>query len=132
MFSNDTLPRGAGDGIEGGAFWDIHGNLRDAYVYIKDGELPDIGDGGEGNEPKVKLFTPDSSWTWYLSEYDPKTKRAFGFCLDSGFPDGAELGYVSLEELAEARGRLGLPIERDLYWTPVTFEELQQRARRSA
>ena len=24
-----------------------------------------------------KFFTPDSSWTWYVSEYNPETKIAF-------------------------------------------------------
>jgi hypothetical protein len=30
-----------------------------------------------------------------------------------------ELGYVSLHELAEVRGPLGLPLERDLYFAPT-------------
>ena len=61
----------------------------------------------------VKLFTPDGSATWLLSEIDPDhPDRAFGLCdLGLGFP---ELGYVSLAELAAIRGHLGLPVERDL------------------
>ena len=35
-----------------------------------------------------------------------------------------ELGYVSLKELEEVRGPMGLPIERDLYWQPKTLEEI--------
>ncbi|WP_370460101.1 DUF2958 domain-containing protein [Acidovorax sp. JMULE5] len=63
--------------------------------------------------PVVKLFTPDAGATWLLSEIDPEDEdRAFGLCdLGLGCP---ELGYVSLEELASVRGRLGLPVERDL------------------
>lgn len=66
--------------------------------------------------PVVKLFTPDASATWLLSEIDPNNEdRAFGLCdLGQGFP---ELGYVSLAELQAACGRLGLPIERDLHFT---------------
>ena len=30
-----------------------------------------------------------------------------------------ELGYVSLSELAALRGRLNLPVERDLYFVPA-------------
>ncbi len=65
--------------------------------------------------PVVKLFTPDAGATWLLTEIDPgDDDRAFGLCdLGFGFP---ELGYVSLTELATVRGRLGLPVERDLHF----------------
>ena len=62
----------------------------------------------------VKLFTPASSWTWLLTEYDPAEQLAFGFCYDASYPEGAELGYVSLLEL-KAIVQPGLPaVERDL------------------
>lgn len=66
--------------------------------------------------PILKLFTPDAGATWLLAELDPgEPDRAFGLCdLGLGCP---ELGYVSITELASVRGRLGLPIERDLYFT---------------
>ena len=59
--------------------------------------------------PVVKLFTPDASATWLLTELDPDDPdRAFGLCAPGlGFP---ELGYVSLAELRELRGALGLPV----------------------
>lgn len=60
----------------------------------------------------AKFFTPDSNWTWYASEYDPETSVCFGFV--QGFE--GELGYFSLDELASAKGPMGLGIERDLYW----------------
>lgn len=65
--------------------------------------------------PVVKLFTPDADATWLLTEIDPDDNdRAFGLCdLGQGFP---ELGYVSLAELHAVRGRLGLPVERDLHF----------------
>lgn len=68
--------------------------------------------------PVVKLFTPDAGCTWLLSELDPDDPDiAFGLCdLGLGCP---ELGYVSLAELEKVRGRLGLPIERDLYFVPT-------------
>lgn len=67
--------------------------------------------------PVVKLFTPDGSATWLLAEIDPQDPdRAFGLCdLGFGFP---ELGWVSLAQIAAVRGRLGLPVERDLHFTP--------------
>ena len=62
--------------------------------------------------PVVKLFTPDAGATWLLTELDPdEPEIAFGLCdLGLGFP---ELGSVSLLELAQVRGKLGLPVERD-------------------
>lgn len=65
--------------------------------------------------PVVKLFTPDTGATWLLTEIDPDDRdHAFGLCdLGLGMP---ELGWVSLQELAAVRGRLGLPIERDLHF----------------
>ena len=66
--------------------------------------------------PVVKLFTPDAACTWLLTELDPdEPDHAFGLCdLGMGFP---ELGTVSLNELAALRGKLGLPVERDLWFT---------------
>jgi hypothetical protein len=66
-------------------------------------------------KPVVKLFTPDGGATWLLTEIDPdEPDIAFGLCdLGMGFP---ELGNVSLAELAEVRGQLGLPIERDKWF----------------
>jgi hypothetical protein len=65
--------------------------------------------------PVVKLFTPDAGATWLLTEIDPADHdHAFGLCdLGHGFP---EMGWVSLDELASVRGRLGLPVERDLHF----------------
>ncbi len=66
--------------------------------------------------PVLKLFTPDGSATWLLTELDPDDPDiAFGLCdLGMGYP---ELGSVSLSEIAAVRGRMGLPIERDLHFT---------------
>jgi len=65
--------------------------------------------------PVIKLFTPDANCTWLLTELDPEDHDiAFGLCdLGLGFP---ELGYVSIEEISRLRGRLGLPVERDLWF----------------
>jgi hypothetical protein len=61
----------------------------------------------------AKFFTPDSSGTWYATEFD-------GADTFFGLVDGLEreLGYFSLRELETARGPLGLPVERDRWWTP--------------
>lgn len=66
--------------------------------------------------PVVKLFTPDAGCTWLLTELDPdEPDIAFGLCdLGLGCP---ELGSVRISELESVRGRLGLPVERDRYFT---------------
>jgi hypothetical protein len=68
---------------------------------------------------QVKFFTQDSNWTWYASEFDGKDTF---FGLVSGFE--VELGYFSLKELQEARGPMGLQIERDLDFETKTLKEL--------
>jgi len=73
--------------------------------------------GGEDIDPLpvIKLFTPDASATWLLTEIDPDDEDlAFGLCdLGLGCP---ELGSVRLSELDSVRGRLGLPIEKDIHF----------------
>lgn len=68
----------------------------------------------------VKFFTPDSDWTWYASEFDGDN-TFFGLVI--GFM--AEFGYFTLSELEEARGPLGLPIERDEHFEPKPLRELR-------
>ena len=70
----------------------------------------------------VKFFTPDSNWTWYATEFDGED-TFFGFV--SGHE--GELGYFSLSELEGARGPLGLPVERDLYYTSETLADVKER-----
>ena len=80
-------------------------------------------------EPAVKLFTPDAGCTWLLTELDPEYNDiAFGLCdLGMGCP---ELGYVSMSELTTVRGKLGLPIERDLGFRPTkTLSAYAEEAR---
>ncbi len=72
-------------------------------------------DRDQDHPPVVKLFTPDAGCTWLLSEIDPEEPDlAFGLCdLGLGCP---ELGSVSLTEISALRGRLRLPVERDLHF----------------
>lgn len=72
----------------------------------------------------MKFFTPDSNWTWYVSEFDQEDTF---FGLVSGFE--VELGYFALSELESVRGPLGLPIERDLYFQPKSLQELMKQHR---
>ncbi len=85
-------------------------------------KLPALGStDGTDADVIVKFFTPDSSWTWFATEYDPERREFFG--MVHGMEK--ELGYFSLDELEEARGPLGLPIERDLHWEPKPLSEVK-------
>lgn len=64
----------------------------------------------------LKLFNPTGIGTWYITEYDPETEMAFGYC-DLGYP---ELGYVSINELKIVKLPYGLSIERDIHWDSNT------------
>ncbi len=70
----------------------------------------------------VKLFTPDSSWSWYITEYSIDDKQCFG--LVDGHEQ--ELGYFSLIELEELRGPMGLSVERDLHFQPTKLSEIRK------
>jgi hypothetical protein len=67
--------------------------------------------------PVVKFFTPDAAATWLIVSAEPEDPSVlFGLCdLCLGF---RETGTVHLSELQEVRDRLGLPVERDLYFRP--------------
>lgn len=85
-------------------------------------KLPPLGateDQGMQAIAHVKFFTPDAGWTWYAAEFD-------GVDTFWGLVIGLEkeVGYFSLSELQSVRGKLGLPVERDLYFTPTPLEKL--------
>lgn len=71
----------------------------------------------------LKIFTPDSNWTWYAWEYDSETRTCSG--LVSRLE--AEFGYFSLAELEDIRGPLGLPVERDQHFKNKTVKDLAEK-----
>lgn len=85
--------------------------------------LPPLYSAESQQDPVVHLkwFTPDSNWTWYVTEFDPKERLCFGLVI--GFE--RELGYFSLDEIREVRGPMGLPVERDLYFEPTPLSKIQ-------
>jgi len=89
-------------------------------------KLPALGATEKVDDPSaiVKFFTPDSSWTWFATEFDGDD-TFFGLVV--GFE--VELGYFSLSELESVRGPLGLPIERDLWFKPTPLSQLPEYAR---
>jgi hypothetical protein len=85
--------------------------------------IPELGDTRRQRDPvaHVKLFTPDSSWTWYVTEYDRQEKVGYGLV----YGHEPELGYFSIEEMRSVRGPLGLPIERDVSFSPRPLSQCE-------
>ena len=78
---------------------------------------------------RAKLFCPYANWTWYVTEWDPRTGECFG--LIQGFE--TEWGYFDLTELAKMTVFGKVPaIERDLYWKPKTIGEIRRESSRMA
>ena len=80
----------------------------------------------------VKFFMPATGWTWYAvsASRDPKTGDVQFFGLVDGLVP--ELGYFWLSELKEVRGPFGLPVERDLYWTPKPLIKVMEEVEHGA
>ena len=71
---------------------------------------------------QCKFFTPDSSWTWYVLEYDKTNEIFFGYVC--GFEN--ELGYFSLAELESVTGALNLNVERDISFKPTKLSVIRK------
>ena len=96
----------------------------DAYNYIPTWmQLPPLYHNEHNPNPMaiIKLFTPDSSWSWFLMESDGDD-LLFGLVVGLE----TEFGYVSLEELKSVTGPMGLHIERDLWFRPSLVRELPE------
>jgi hypothetical protein len=90
-------------------------------------QLPPLYATEHEDDPLVicKFFYPDCSLTWYAIEFDGDD-LFFGW-VDSDFP---ELGYFTLHEMQQTRGNLGLPIERDVHFTPCRLSALKAKLSR--
>ena len=109
-----------------------------AYWWIREADKLPSTDEAWAEEDflcRVKLF--GGAWTWYIAGYDPERHVAVG--LVDGFE--VESGDIDMTELAETRIpvtlhvgdasareplKFGIPIERDLYWTPKRESELRR------
>ena len=88
-------------------------------------DIPDLYETEGKTNPlcHVKLFTPDSNWTWYIIEFS-KVDRSTCYGYVQGLE--SELGYFTLEELEEIHGPLGLAIEIDMGFNPTLFSVVKQ------
>ena len=96
-----------------------------AYRYIRASDkVPTTDEAYDKEDPKilVKLFNPAGAQTWYICGFDPDTGLAFG-AVDLGF-DCCELGDFDINDVLAVRGPFGLPVERDLHYTPKPVSEV--------
>ena len=70
----------------------------------------------------IKYFTPDSNWSWYITEYSPEDKIFFGYVIGLE----KEWGYISLTELEQTTGPLGLSIERDTSFQSTQVKNIKE------
>jgi hypothetical protein len=84
-------------------------------------KLPPLYSTENEKDPMVicKFFYPDFCWTWYAIEFDGED-TFYGYVIGD-FP---ELGYFSLSELLNNRGKLGCPIERDMGFEPCPLSKV--------
>lgn len=99
---------------------DIVKKIKKYPLYSQDGK-------GKNAEVIVKFFTPDAQATWLITEADPKPNgdyEMFGYATLNGFD--WEWGYVFLSEIQKVRGRFGLPVERDKYFSGTVSAALNE------
>ena len=84
-------------------------------------QLPKLNETGvqDDHVAIVKFFYPDFDWTWYAIEFDGDD-LFYGYVIG----DIPEYGSFRLSELMENRGKMGLEIERDLYFEPTPVSEI--------
>lgn len=86
-------------------------------------KIPSLYSTEDESDPMVfcKLFL--DGWTWYITELSIDGDICFGYVVS---PYESELGYFSLEELKSLRGRLGIWVERDLYFKPIPLSKINR------
>lgn len=97
---------------------------------LKAGHEARTQDKSQMDSPTVKFFNPCGAATWFITDAEEVDNgqddlRMFGLCDLGMGPGCTELGYVMLSELESIKlmgGALG--IERDLYWSGQTLEEV--------
>jgi hypothetical protein len=93
-------------------------------------KIPPLYSQEKVKDPMVvaKFFCPWGSATWWIIEgkREDDDYLMFGLCM-LFTPQEAELGYISLNELASVTGPFGLKIERDMYWEPVPLSKIKEK-----
>jgi hypothetical protein len=82
------------------------------------------GAGGEA-VAEVKIFDPCGRFTFYATEFDGED-TFFGFTVSPLGADCDELSYASLSEMEKVKGRFGIGLERDRYFTPTALKDIPE------
>ena len=77
--------------------------------------------GGKGYQAIAYLHYFRGGMDWYITESDMEDEQHQAFGL-ANLGHGAELGYISIEEL------IANDAELDLYWVPATLSQIKQKA----
>ena len=77
----------------------------------------------------AKYFTPWANWRWYGFEYNKELKQFYGIVSSPIVPEG-EWGYFMINDISDIVGPLGMKVERDLYSTPLSYEDVMQDIKR--
>ena len=99
-------------------------------------KLPLYSQDGKKGETMVIVKFFLGSYTWYITEIDMSTGEAFGVTVNEY---GAELGYVSIPELAKLatrckvvgdglNGTLPVGVERDIMFAPAKLAGIKDPA----
>lgn len=75
---------------------------------------------GKGDDAIVHLHYFHGNMDWFITEKDMENQQIQAFGLADLGMGCAELGYISLEELAQAG------VELDLHFTPKTLREVKE------
>jgi hypothetical protein len=92
-------------------------------------QLPALYSQEHNQDPTVlcKFFTPDSNWTWLVTEGAAQDDDFLFFGYVIGLEE--EWGYFVLSELESGHGPLGLSIERDLHFQSGPFSQVIKQYR---
>jgi len=63
---------------------------------------------------------------WYVAEYCSDESIFFGYAILNDDLQNAEWGYFSFDELREVRTKLGLEVDRELYWRPKPAKDIDR------
>jgi hypothetical protein len=97
-------------------------NAFEKQGYCGDKEMKDI-------KIIMKLFNPMGAGTWYI--YEKEDEDIYWAFVDLGNKYDAEIGTISMKELTSIRLKLGMKIERDMYFEPfsMTLEEIYNKVK---
>lgn len=100
-------------------------NIKDLIPLELQDKIPKLYETEEQEDPiaYIKLFTPDSNWTWYITELSIDKNICFGYVVSAY---DKELGYFSLEEILQLKGDLGLKVEKDLSFKETRLSAIRR------